>query len=69
MNSSSYLRVLPIVAHFPKIHRSVLRKITIDLLYFLDVYEVCEKKISPEVRLIHAEQIYLYKIHRFKRKQ
>ena len=26
--------------HFPKIYRSVPRKITIDLLYFLDVYDV-----------------------------
>ena len=26
--------------HFPKIHRSVLRKITIDLLYFWAVYDV-----------------------------
>ena len=26
--------------HFVKIHRSVLRKITIDLLYFWDVYDV-----------------------------
>ena len=26
--------------HFPKIHRSVLRKIAIDLLYFWDVYDV-----------------------------
>ena len=25
---------------FPKIHRSVFRKITIDLLYFWDVYDV-----------------------------
>ena len=28
------------VNHFPKIHRSVLRKITIDLLFFWDVYDV-----------------------------
>ena len=26
--------------HFPKIHRSVLRKITINLFYFWDVYDV-----------------------------
>ena len=26
--------------HFSKIHRSILRKITIDLLYFWDVYDV-----------------------------
>ena len=44
--------------HFPKIHRSVLRKITIDLLYFWDVYDVnLWEKISAEVRLIHAERI------------
>ena len=30
---------------------------------------VCEKKISAEVMHIHAEQIYLYKFHRFKKKQ
>ena len=29
----------------------------------------CEKKISVEVRLIHAEQRSLYKFHRFKKKQ
>ena len=28
----------------------------------------CKKKISAEVRLIHAEQISLYKFHRFKKK-
>ena len=28
------------INHFLKIHRSVLRKITIDLLYFLNVYDV-----------------------------
>ena len=27
------------INHFPKIHRSVLHKITIDLLYFWDVYD------------------------------
>ena len=30
---------------------------------------VCEKNISAEVRLIHAEQVTLYKFHRFKKKQ
>ena len=30
---------------------------------------ICEEKISAEVRLIHAEQISLYKFHRFKKKQ
>ena len=29
-----------LINHFPKIHRSVLRKITVDLLYFSDVYDV-----------------------------
>ena len=34
---------------------------TIDLLYFWDVYDVIyEKKISAEVRLLHAEQMSLY---------
>ena len=28
------------IIHFPKIQRSVLRKITIDLLHFRDVYDV-----------------------------
>ena len=31
--------------------------------------KICEKKISAEVRLIHEEQISLYKFHRFKKKQ
>ena len=49
------------VYHFLKIRRSVLCKITTDLFYFLDVYDViCEKKLSVEVRLIHAEQTSLY---------
>ena len=30
---------------------------------------IYEEKISAEVRLIHAEQISLYKFHRFKKKQ
>ena len=30
---------------------------------------ICEKNISAEVRLIHAEQVTLYKFHRFKKKQ
>ena len=55
--------------HFPKIHRSVLLKITIDLLYFWDVYDVnLWEKNSAEVWLIHAEQISLYKFNRFKKK-
>ena len=28
------------INHFPKVHRSVVHKITIDLLYFWDVYDV-----------------------------
>ena len=57
--------------HFPEIHRIVLRKITTDLLYFWDVYDVnlWEKKISAEARLIYAEQTSLYNFHRFKKKQ
>ena len=33
------------INHLPKIHRNVLRKIVIDLLYFWDVYDInlCEK--------------------------
>ena len=30
---------------------------------------ISEKKISAEVRFIHAEQTSLYKFHRFKKKQ
>ena len=30
---------------------------------------ICEKNISAEVKLIEAEQISLYKFHRFKKKQ
>ena len=30
---------------------------------------ICEKKISTELRLIHAEQIFLHKFHCFKKKQ
>ena len=47
---------------FAKIHRTVLRKIIIDLLYFWDVYDVnlLKKENSAEVRHIHAEQISLY---------
>ena len=50
----------PTLMHSPSIH-SVLRKITIDLLYFWDDYEVNLWKILlAEVRLIHAEQRSLY---------
>ena len=30
---------------------------------------ICEKKNSAEVRLIHAEQMSLYKFHRFEKRQ
>ena len=50
---------LRLLLHFPKIHRSVLRKITIDQLYFWDVYDVnpWERKFG---RSTTAEQISLY---------
>ena len=52
--------------YFPEIHRSVPCKITINLLYFKDIYDVklCEKMLA-EVRLIHAEQMSLYIISSF----
>ena len=46
--------------HFPIIHRIVLCKITIDLFFETFMMSICEKKISAEARLIHAEQISLY---------
>ena len=56
--------------HFPKIHRSVLRNIAIDYCIFETfMTSICEKKMSAEVRLIHAKQISLYKFYRFKKKQ
>ena len=49
------------INHFPKIHRSVLCKITIDLLYFeMFVTSIYEEKVSARVQLIYAEQISLY---------
>ena len=69
LTSSIYLAFLPLEiegrlkqtkVHFPKIHRSVLRKLTIDLLYFSFMTSIYEQKISAEVRLIHAEQMSLY---------
>ena len=44
-----------------RVHRSVLHKIAIDLLYFCDAYGVnlLEKKLE-EVQLIYAEQMSLY---------
>ena len=44
-------RVCPVhLVHFPKIHRSVFHKMTIDLLYFWDVYDVnlWQKKIRQK---------------------
>ena len=62
------------VIHFPKIRRSVLCKITIDLFLVDGIFETCmasiyEKKISAEVRLIHAEQKSLYSFIILKKKQ
>ena len=49
------------IIHFQKIHKSVLRKIAnIYCIFETFMTSVCEKKISAEVRLIHAEQISLY---------
>ena len=49
------------INHFPKIHRSVLCKITIDLLYFeMFVTSIYEEKVSARVQLIYAEQTSLY---------
>ena len=46
--------------HLPKTHRSVLRKITIDLFIFeMFMTSIYEKKILTEVLLIHAEQMSL----------
>ena len=55
------------LVHFPKIHRSVLHKMTIDLLYFWDVYDVnlWQKKIRQKYGLF----MWNYKFHCFKKKQ
>ena len=44
--------------HFPKIHRSTLHKLTINLLYFWDIcdFSLCGK-VPAKVRLIQAEQM------------
>ena len=57
--------------HFPKIHRSVLCKITIVISYFWDVSDVnlWKKKNSTEVRLTHAEEMPLYNFIVLRRKQ
>ena len=53
-------RNYPKTWHFPKIHRSVLHKIIIDLLYFWDANDaIYEKNNSAEVQLIYAEEISL----------
>ena len=39
-NFRIFIKFPNFLRHFPKIHRSVLRKITIDLLYFWDVFNV-----------------------------
>ena len=51
------------INHFPKIHRSVLSKITIDLLYFWGIYDVnlWEKNLAG-LWLIYAEQMSLYNL-------
>ena len=46
--------------HFPKIHRSVLCKITFYFIFEMFMTSVCEKNISAEVRLIYVEQVSLY---------
>ena len=46
--------------HFPKIHRSVLCKITFYFIFEMFMTSICEKNISAEVRLIHVEQVSLY---------
>ena len=44
------------------------RKMTLDLLYFIDVSDVnLSEKNFGRSTLIHAEQIPLYKFHRFKK--
>ena len=52
--------------YFSKIHRSVLRKITIDLLHFWDVYtSICEKKVSAQKYGLFMQNKYLYIISLF----
>ena len=46
--------------HFPKIHRSVLCKITFYFIFEMFMTSICEKNISAEVRLIYVEQVSLY---------
>ena len=54
--------------YFPKIHRSALRKLTINLLYFWDVYDVnLWGKIFGK-STAYAEQMYLYNFVILRRK-
>ena len=46
--------------HFPKIHISVLCKITFYFIFEMFMTSICEKNISAEVRLIYVEQVSLY---------
>ena len=54
-------REAKLLVHFPEIHRSVLRKITIDLLYFWDVYDVnlWEKNFGRSTA--HSCRTYIFK--------
>ena len=69
-NTKTDCRFQATVAHFPKIHRSALHKITIDPLHFWEVYDVnLWKKVSAEVWLIHVEQVSLYNFIFLRKKQ
>ena len=56
--------------HFTKIHRSVFRKITIDLLYFRDVYDVnlWVKNFSGSTSYSCRTNIFI-QFYRFKKRQ
>ena len=55
--------------HFPKIHRSVLRKITIDPLYFWDIYDVnlWEKNFERKTAYLWRPNIFI-QFHHSKQK-
>ena len=54
MNVVVFFKVF--INHLPKIHRGVLRKITIDLLYFWDIYDVnLWEKLVITVKLCFIE--------------
>ena len=55
--------------HFAKIHRSVLCKITIDLFYFWDVYDVnlLKKKFGRSMAYSCRANVFI-EFHRFKKK-